>query len=83
MVSLRESLQISIAVERILMIRAILIQAAMVGYDQKPTFELYAPKQRSMTQRVEWEIRNGAGALRRGVEAEGLLGDWLEEKAKL
>jgi hypothetical protein len=71
------------AAMRVLTNSAILIQAAMVGYDQKPTFELYAPKQRSMTQRIEWEIRNGAGALRRGVEAEGLLSDWIEDKAKL
>ena len=63
--------------------RAILINAAMVGYDQEPTFERLAPGQRSMTERIEWEIRNGAGALRRAVEADGLLGDWVEEKAKL
>ena len=55
----------------------------MVGYDQEPTFERLAPGQRSMTERIEWEIRNGAGALRRAVEADGLLGDWVEEKAKL
>lgn len=63
--------------------RAILINAAMVGYDQEPTFERLAPGQRSMTERIEWEIRNGAGALRRAVEADGLLGDWMEDKAKL
>jgi coenzyme A diphosphatase NUDT7 len=63
--------------------RAILINAAMVGYDQEPTFERLAPGQRSMTERIEWEIRNGAGALRRAVEADGLLSDWVEDKAKL
>ena len=55
----------------------------MVGYDQEPTFERLASGQRSMTERIEWEIRNGAGALRRAVEADGLLGDWVEGKAKL
>ena len=64
-------------------LRAILIQAAMVGYDQSPTFELYAPHQRDMTSRIEWEIRHGKGILRRAVEADGLLGDWEETKAKL
>jgi len=63
--------------------RAILINAAMVGYDQEPTFERLAPDQRSMAERIEWEIRNGAGALRRAVEADGLLSDWVEDKAKL
>jgi len=63
--------------------RAILINAAMVGYDQEPTFERLAPGQRSMTERIEWEIRNGQGALRRAVEADGLLSDWVEDKAKL
>lgn len=63
--------------------RAILIYAAMVGYDQEPTFERIAPGQRSMTSRIEWEIRNGSGALRRAVEADGILGDWIEDKAKL
>lgn len=55
----------------------------MVGYDQPPTFELYAPRQRDMTGRIEWEIRHGKGTLRRAVEADGLLGDWEETKAKL
>ena len=63
--------------------RAILINAAMVGYDQEPTFERLAPGQRSMTERIEWEIRNGPGGLRRAVEADGLLSDWVEDKAKL
>jgi hypothetical protein len=67
----------------VLMPRAILIHAAMIGYEQDPTFERFAPGQRSMTERIEWEIRHGSGQLRRAVEADGLLGDWVEDKAKL
>jgi coenzyme A diphosphatase NUDT7 len=55
----------------------------MVGYEQEPTFERFAPGQWSMTQRIEWEIRHGAGALRRAVETDGLLQDWAENRAKL
>jgi len=55
----------------------------MVGYEQEPTFERFAPGQRSMTKRIEWEIRHGAGALRRAVETDGLLEDWAENRAKL
>lgn len=62
--------------------RAILIQAAMVGYDQSPTFELYAPRQRDMTGRIEWEIRHGKGVLRRAIEMDGLLDDWVDTKAE-
>jgi coenzyme A diphosphatase NUDT7 len=69
--------------ENELMDSAILIHAAMVGYDQEPTFERLAPGQRSMTERIEWEIRHGAGSLRRAVETDGLLDDWAEDKAKL
>jgi hypothetical protein len=73
----------SLDLSEVLMSRAILIHAAMVGYEQEPTFERIAPGQRDMTQRIEWEIRHGAGALRRAVEADGLWEDWRESKAKL
>ncbi|KAK8847499.1 hypothetical protein IAR55_005357 [Kwoniella newhampshirensis] len=64
---------------------AILIHAASIGYDQKPSFQLSAPGQRTMNQRIEYAIRhpNGSAALRRAVEAEGLWDDWNEGKAKL
>jgi coenzyme A diphosphatase NUDT7 len=56
----------------------------MVGYDQQPEFPITAPTQRTMIQRIEYEIRYGSSALRRGVEAEGMAGDWAEGgKAKL
>jgi hypothetical protein len=66
--------------------RAILVHAAMVGYGQDPEFDLRAPRQNNMSERIAWEIRHGAGPLRRAVEADGLLGDWEQqpgEKAKL
>lgn len=63
--------------------RAILIHAAMVGYDQRPDFPVFAPGQHTVQERIEWEVINGAGPLRRAIEAEGMLGDWDEAKAKL
>lgn len=65
------------------MYRAILIHAAMIGFDQEPTFERFAPGQRNMRERIEWEIRHGSGALRRAIETDGLMGDWAKEKARL
>jgi hypothetical protein len=35
-----------------------------------------------MSERLEWEIRNSNGPLRRAVEAEGLMGDWTDDKDK-
>jgi len=63
--------------------RAILIHAAMVGFAQNPTFDLRAPGQKSMEERMVWEVRQGAGPLRRAIEAEGLWDEWKEDKAKL
>ena len=63
--------------------RAILIHAAMVGFAQQPTFEVKAPGQKSVEERMLWEVRHGAGPLRRAIEAEGLWDDWKEEKAKM
>ncbi|RSH92271.1 hypothetical protein EHS25_008686 [Saitozyma podzolica] len=62
---------------------AILIHAAMVGYDQRPDFPVFAPGQHTVQERIEWEVTNGAGPLRRAIEAEGMLSDWDEAKAKL
>nr|XP_031858243.1 uncharacterized protein CI109_006386 [Kwoniella shandongensis]KAA5525315.1 hypothetical protein CI109_006386 [Kwoniella shandongensis] len=71
---------------------AILIHAASIGYDQPPSFQLLAPGQKTMQERIEWEVRNpiGTGVLRRAVEAEGLWDDWkdssqegVKAKAKL
>ena len=63
--------------------RAILVKAAMVGYNQTPAFDVFAPEQRAMQERIEWDILHGNGPLRRAVEAEGLLDDWTGSKAKL
>jgi len=54
-----------------------------VGYDQQPAFQIMAPGQKSMDERIEWEIRHGAGPLRRAVIAEGLLDEWKCPEAKL
>ena len=56
--------------------------AAAIGYDQQPEFEIRAPGQRTMSERLEWEIRNSNGPLRRAVEAEGLMEDWTDDKDK-
>ena len=63
--------------------RAILIHAAMVGFAQDPSFQVLASGQKSIADRILWEIRHGSGPLRRAVEAENLWDDWKDEKAKL
>ncbi|ORX34002.1 NUDIX hydrolase domain-like protein [Kockovaella imperatae] len=55
---------------------AILIRAAMIGYDTQPAFKVHAPGQASMLERIEWEIRNGTGPLRQAVLDDGLMDDW-------
>ena len=55
----------------------------MVGFDESPTFVVKAPGQRTVEQRIIWEIRHGVGPLRRAIEAEGLWGEWKDDKAKL
>ncbi len=69
-------------------LRAILIHAAMVGYGHQPTFQVYAPGQKTMEERIEHEVKQ-SGALRRAIEADGLSDDWSDvlsvviDKAKL
>ena len=55
----------------------------MVGYDQKPEFAMTAPTQKTMVERIEYEVRHGSGRLRRAIEAEGMSEDWVDPKAKL
>jgi len=62
---------------------AILIHAAVIGYDQQPAFPIMAPGQKSMEERIKWEIRHGAGRLRRAIEAEGLWEEWKCAEPKL
>nr|XP_019008371.1 uncharacterized protein I206_06930 [Kwoniella pini CBS 10737]OCF47152.1 hypothetical protein I206_06930 [Kwoniella pini CBS 10737] len=59
---------------------AILIQTASIGYDQFPDFPFHAPGQKSMTERILYEIRHVEGPLRRAVEVEGLWDDWKSEE---
>lgn len=63
--------------------RAILIRAAMIGYDQKPEFDIHAPGQKEMDERIAYEIQHGSGPLRRAVEAEGMADEWDLSRAKL
>ncbi|KAK4683429.1 peroxisomal coenzyme A diphosphatase NUDT7, partial [Tremellales sp. Uapishka_1] len=62
---------------------AILIQVAMVGYGQRPAFEIYADGQKSMVQRIEDEARKETGALRRAIEDECLWDEWKKDLGKL
>ncbi|WVO16635.1 hypothetical protein L204_104314 [Cryptococcus depauperatus] len=61
---------------------AILIKTASIGFDQCPDFNIHAPGQKSMEERLEYEIRHTSSALRRAVEAEGLINDWVPSEAK-
>lgn len=66
--------------------RAILIKTATVAYNQCPDFPVMAPGQRSMEERIEFEIRHIQSPLRRALEAEELCDEWgknEEVKAKL
>ena len=54
----------------------------MVGYDQEPEFPILAPGQKSVPERIEFEIRHGSGPLRRAVEAEGFAKEWAENERK-
>ncbi|ORY30329.1 NUDIX hydrolase domain-like protein [Naematelia encephala] len=62
---------------------AILIHAARIGYAKEPEFDLLAPGQLSMQQRIQWDINNGQGPLARAVQIEGLKDDWVDTKSKL
>ncbi|OWZ28460.1 hypothetical protein C347_05667 [Cryptococcus neoformans AD2-60a] len=65
---------------------AILIKTATVAYNQCPDFPVMAPGQRSMEERIEFEIRHIQSPLRRALEAEELCDEWgknEEVKAKL
>lgn len=59
---------------------AILIRSAIVGYAQQPDFQLLAPGQRTMAERIEWEMSRspGEGVLRKAIELEGLENDWKD-----
>ena len=59
------------------------IQAGRVGYAEEPRFEVMAPGQKTMGERIVWEVRYGGGPLRRAIEAEGLWDEWREDRAKL
>ncbi|WVQ83165.1 hypothetical protein IAT38_005303 [Cryptococcus sp. DSM 104549] len=65
-----------------------LIHAATVGYDQQPDFVLNAPGQKTMEERIAFEIVGKEHSpLRRAVIDEGLWDDWkdfeIKTKAKL
>jgi hypothetical protein len=53
----------------------------MIGYDQQPAFDVRAPGQKTMQTRIDEEVKWGrrGGALRRAIEAEGLLESWIEQ----
>ncbi|OCF58704.1 hypothetical protein L486_03194 [Kwoniella mangroviensis CBS 10435] len=58
---------------------AILIRSASIGYDQQPDFPVCAPGQKSMSERIIYEIRSEEGPLRRALESEGLWDDWKDD----
>ncbi|OCF33853.1 hypothetical protein I316_04565 [Kwoniella heveanensis BCC8398] len=68
---------------------AILIRVATIGYDTAPDFAVLAPGQKKMQDRIAYEITAVNGPLRRAVEAEDLLEEWMDRsgsakvKAKL
>lgn len=57
-----------------------------MAYNRFPDFPVMAPGQRSMEERIEFEIRHVQSPLRRALEAEELCNEWREDgemKAKL
>ncbi|WWC86800.1 uncharacterized protein L201_001679 [Kwoniella dendrophila CBS 6074] len=60
---------------------AILIQSAMLGYDQKPDFPIHAPGQESMKDRILYDVGHGQGPLKRAIDIEGLWDDWKLDEA--
>lgn len=52
----------------------------MVGYGRRPTFDVYAPGQKSMAERVRWNILHTGGALRRAIQDENLLQVWQDDE---
>lgn len=67
-------------------ISGMLIHAAMVGFGRDPAFQLNAPGQVTVEQRVLFETLHRGGPLRRAIEKEGNLGVFEaaeKDKAKL
>lgn len=62
--------------------RGILINAARTGFGQEPTFGEFAPGQLDMEDRLRFQIVGQSGQLRRAVEAEGMLGPWMEDERR-
>ncbi|CAK9786887.1 hypothetical protein CC85DRAFT_289453 [Cutaneotrichosporon oleaginosum] len=60
----------------------ILINAAKTGFGQEPTFGEFAPGQMDMEDRLRFQIVSQGGQLRRAVEAEGMMGPWMEDEAR-
>lgn len=52
----------------------------MVGYGRRPSFEPFAPGQKSMAERVRYNIVHTGGALRRAAQDENMLADWLDDE---
>lgn len=52
----------------------------MVGYGRRPTFEPFAPGQKSMAERIRWNIVHTGGALRRAAQDENMLQAWLDDE---
>lgn len=52
----------------------------MVGYGRRPSFEPFAPGQKSMAERVRYNIVHTGGALRRAAQDENMLAAWLEDE---
>lgn len=61
-------------------VRAILLHAAMVGYDQQPDYQPFADGQKGIPERVFLELKFGNGPLARALETEGMLAEWLEDE---
>lgn len=52
----------------------------MVGYGRRPSFEPFAPGQKSMAERVRYNIVHTGGALRRAAQDENMLAAWLDDE---
>lgn len=52
----------------------------MVGYGRRPSFEPFAPGQKSMAERVRYNLVHTGGALRRAAQDENMLQAWLDDE---
>lgn len=52
----------------------------MVGYGRRPSFEPFAPGQKSMAERVRWNMLHTGGALRRAAQDENMLQAWMDDE---